>query len=94
MAQIIFFDLCNVDSIVADLTFLNIVETIDQVGDRCLSCTGRTYKCKFLSRFCIQTDVMENCLVLIVSESYIFETYITFQFCIGYGAICGMWRIS
>ena len=91
MAQIIFFDLCNVDSIVTNLTFLNIVETIDQVGDRCLSCTGRTYKCKFLTRFCIQADVMKDGLILIISKGHVFKTYIPFQFCIGYGTICGMW---
>ena len=77
MAQIIFFDLCNVDSIVADLTFLNIVETIDQVGDRCLSCTSRSDKRKLLSRFCIQADIMKDCLVLIISKGYVFKSYIT-----------------
>ena len=40
MTQIIFFNFCNIDSIVTNLTFLNIVETVDQVGDRCFTCTG------------------------------------------------------
>ena len=57
-SQIILFDLCNIDSVIADLSFLNIVEAVDQVCDRCFSGSGRTDKCQFLSRFCKQTDVM------------------------------------
>ena len=36
-AEVILFNLCNVNSVVTDLAFLNIIKTIDQVGDRSLS---------------------------------------------------------
>ncbi len=36
-SQVVLLNLGNVDSIVTDLTFLNIVETVDQVCDGCLS---------------------------------------------------------
>ena len=90
MAQVIFFDLCDIDAIITDLSILDIVETVDQVGDRCLSGSGRTYECKFLTRFCIEADVVEDGFVLIVAKSYIFETYITFQLCVRYRTVCGM----
>ena len=38
-SQVILLNLGNVDSIVTDFTFLNIIETVDQICDRCLSCT-------------------------------------------------------
>ena len=40
MAKVRLLDLINVYSIITDLTVLNIIETIDQVSDRCLSCAG------------------------------------------------------
>ena len=57
-AQIIFFDLGDIDAVIADFSFLNIVETVDQVGNCCLSGTGRANKCQFLSRFGEQTDIL------------------------------------
>ena len=56
--QIVFFNLCNIDAVVADLSFLNIIKTVNQVGDCCLTGTGGTYKCQFLSRFCEQADIL------------------------------------
>ena len=53
MAQISFFDLVDVDTVISDLTVLDIVKTVDQVGDRGLSCTGGTDKGDFLTRRCI-----------------------------------------
>ena len=51
MTQIIFFDLIDIDTIVADLAVCNIVETVDQIGDRRLTCSGRSDECNLLSRF-------------------------------------------
>lgn len=56
-AEVILFNLCNVNSVVTDLAFLNIIKTIDQVGDRSLSGSCRAYKSKLLSRLCIQADI-------------------------------------
>ena len=33
VAQVIFFDLVDIDAVIADLAVLNIVETVDQVGN-------------------------------------------------------------
>lgn len=37
VAQVIFFDLVDIDAVIADLAVLDIVETVDQVGDGRLS---------------------------------------------------------
>ena len=44
MSQVVFFDLCDIDSIITDLSILDIVETVDQVGDRGFSGSGRSDK--------------------------------------------------
>ena len=40
VAQVIFFDLVDIDAVIADLAVLDIVETVDQVGDGRLSGAG------------------------------------------------------
>ena len=45
MTQVVFFDLINVNAVVADLAILNIVEAVDQVGDGGLAGTGGEYIC-------------------------------------------------
>ena len=57
-AQIILFNLCNINAVVTNLTFLNIIETVNQVGNGSFSSSCRAYKCKLLSRLCIETDVL------------------------------------
>ena len=70
-------DLLDVDSVIADLSVLNIIEAVDQVCDRCFSGSCGSYKCQFLSWFCKQTDVMKNCFVFVVTKCYIFKSYIS-----------------
>ena len=49
MTQVVFFDLINVNAVVADLAILNIVEPVDQVCDRCFSGTGTSNESDLLS---------------------------------------------
>ena len=51
MSEIRFLNLVNVDSIITDLAVLDIIETVDQIGDRRLTCSGRSDECNLLSRF-------------------------------------------
>ena len=75
-------DLINVDTIKTDLTILNIIKTIDQVGDRRFTCTCCTNKSYLLSRFCIDLDIMQNDLLIIISKINIIKYNITFQLAI------------
>ena len=52
-AQVGFFDLMDVDAVIADLAVLNIVEAVDQVGNGSLARTGRADKGDLLSRTAI-----------------------------------------
>ena len=71
-AKIVFFDLTDIDAVIADLTFLNIIKTIDQVGDGRFSRTCGSYKRQLLSRLCIKTDILQDHLSLIhISAIYI-----------------------
>ena len=89
-SEVVFLNLRDVDSVVTDLTFLNIVETVNQVCDGCLTGTGRTYESKFLSWFCKETDVFQNYFIRVITKSNIFETYISCQLCVAYRTVCGM----
>ena len=57
MTKIILFDLSDIYTVIADLSALNVIETIDQIGDCCLSCTGGTHKCHIFSRLNIKCQV-------------------------------------
>ena len=54
MPKICLPDLVDVDLIVTDFAVLNVIETVDQICDGRLSCTGRTDKCNLMSGFCIK----------------------------------------
>ena len=86
-AQVVFFNLCNVDAVITDLTALNVVESIDQVGDRCLTGACRSNECQLLSRFCKEADIMKNNFIFIIAKCYVFESYISGQFGISCSAI-------
>ena len=53
-------NLVNVDSIITDLAVLDIIKTIDQIGDRRLTCSGRSDECNLLSR-CHQENNCSCC---------------------------------
>ena len=57
VAQVIFFDLVDIDTVIADLAVLDIVETVDQVGDGRLSGTGAADKGNFLTRRSVEIYV-------------------------------------
>ena len=90
MSQVILFDLGDIDSVIADLTFLNIVETVDQVGDGSFSCTCGAYEGKLLAGLCKETDILKDYFIRVIAEGYILEADISCKFCIGYGAVSGM----
>lgn len=68
-SKIRFFNLLNINSIISDLTILNIIETIDQVRNRRLSGSGRSYKGNLLPRTRFQFDIMEYDLSSVYPKS-------------------------
>ena len=90
MSQVILFDLGDIDSVIADLTLLNIVKTVDQVGDSCFSCTCGAYESQLLTGLCKEADILKDYFIRVIAESYILEADISCKFCIGYRAVCRM----
>ena len=44
MAKIVFFDLIDIDAVIADFAVRNVVKAVDQIGDRGFSRARRAYK--------------------------------------------------
>ena len=68
MSKIFFLDLVNINSVIADLTILNIVETIDQICNCRLTGSCLTYESNLLPLFFIKLHIMKVDFVIIVSE--------------------------
>ena len=77
-SQIILFNLVDVDSIVTDLSILYIVETIDQVGDRRLSGSGRAYEGNLLTRLCVKCEIVKYHFFICITKSHVKEAHISF----------------
>ena len=89
-SQISLFNLVYINIIITDLSVLNIIETIDQVCDRCLSRSRRTDKSKFLSRLRVQSQIMKHHVVFRISERHIIKSHVAFQLRICHCAVCLM----
>ena len=76
MSQVIFFDLCDIDSIITDLSILDIVETVDQVGDGRLSGAGAADKGNFLTRRSVEIYVVKNGLLWNIAEIDIIKYHV------------------
>ena len=72
----IVFDISAIDR---DLSFLNVIKTVQKVGNRRFSGTGRTDKCHFLAGMRIQVNVFQNHFIRIVTKGNIFHDYFTFD---------------
>ena len=93
MTQIRFLDLVDIDAVVTDLTILNIVETVDQVRDRCLSGSGRSDKGDLLTRSRIQIHIVQNNLIRHISKVHIVEDDISGQTLVIYRTVCLMYML-
>ena len=75
VAQVIFFDLVDIDAVIADLAVLDIVETVDQVGDGRLSGAGAADKGNFLTRS-VEIYVVKNGLLWNIAEIDIIKYHV------------------
>ncbi len=87
-AQIPFFNFIDIDSVVTDFAVCDIVESVEQVGDGCLSCAGGADKGNFLPGFRIKRDVMQDWLMRFICKIHVRHPYVPGQFGVGYGSVC------
>ena len=86
-AQVRLFDLVDIDTVIADLSVLNIIKPVDQVCDRRLSGTRRSYEGHLLAGLRVKPDIVKHHLVFRISEIYAVHHHIALQFRIGQGSI-------
>ena len=76
-AQVCFFDLIDIDAVVPDFSVLNVVKTVDQVGDGRLSGAGGADESDLLSRFCVHINVVQHDFVLGVAKVHIVKHHVS-----------------
>ena len=75
-AQIILFDMGDVDAVVEDGAVANVIEAVDEVGDGGFAGTGGTDKGHFLPRLGVEVDVVENLLIWLIAKVHMFHDHI------------------
>ena len=78
-AQVVLPDLVDVDAVVADLAILNVVKSVNQVGDGRLARAGRADERDLLPRRGVELDVVEHQLVVAVAEIDVIHHNIALQ---------------
>ena len=82
-AEIRLADLVDVDAVVADLTVRDIVETVDQIGDRRLPRAGGADEGDLLARLRIERNVVEYLFFRRVSEIHMLKHHVAAQLHVG-----------
>ena len=85
--QICLTDFINVDVVVPHLSVCNIIEPINQVGNRGFSGTRCPNKGNLLPRLCIQADIMQNNLFRHIAKVHMFHLHIALQLRISHSSI-------
>ncbi len=86
-SQIRLLDLIDVDAVIPNLTILDIIEPIDQIGDGGLPRAGRTYESDLLSGRGKKFHVMQHDLLVVVAEINTVKHHVACQLHIIHGVI-------
>ena len=66
-------------SIYFDRAFIHIVETHQKFYHRCFTGSGWTYDRNLLSRLHFHTEIIDDYMIWVISEMYMFKLYAAFQ---------------
>ena len=86
-AQIRLLNLVHIDAVVADLSVLDIIKAVNQIGNGCFTRSRGTHKGDLLPRLRIKLHIMEHHLIIIIPEIHAVENHISFKFHIIYGMV-------
>ena len=86
-AQVVLFDLANIDAIIPDLAVCDIVEAVDQVGDGRFAGTSGADKGDLLARAAIEVDPVQNSLFRHIAKINIGKGDVARQLVVGGGAV-------
>ena len=79
-AKIIFGNEPYIDSVISYAALIHIIETVDQICDRCFAGTGGADEGDLLSRLCIQRNIFQYLSRTVVAECDMIKAYIALQF--------------
>ena len=82
-SEILFLDLININAVITDLTVSYVVETVDKVGDSCLSRTGCAYESDFLTRLGKYGNIEKDLFSRYIFEINVIKQYVTLKLRIG-----------
>ena len=86
-AEIRLFNLGDIDAVIADLTILNIIKAVDQIGDCGFARAGGADKRDLLTRLSIQLDIVQHHFIVRIAEIHTVQHDGALQFLVGYGAV-------
>ena len=86
-AQVRFFNLVDIDSVIADFSVRNIVETVDKVGNGRFACARCTNEGNLLSGARIQRNIRQDLLFGDVAKVHLLHHDIPFQLSIRRGVV-------
>ena len=69
-SQVIELDSPDIYSVYGDGTLLDIIETVEKIGDGGFTGTGRSDKSNLLSWFCIKGNIVEDSFLSVIGEVY------------------------
>src|SRR5699024_460316 len=87
VAQVRFLNLVDVDSVVADFTISNIIEPVNQVGNRRFSCSGGAYERNLLAGLRVKGNIVQHRFFRYIGKVYIKEPNIALEAGIGNSAV-------
>ena len=70
-AEVALLDFVDVDGVVPDFAIVNVVETVDEVGDRRFARAGRADERHLLPRFGVNAHVVQHEFVRLVAEVHV-----------------------
>ena len=79
-AQVRLLDLVYIDIVISDLAVLDIIEAVDQIGDRGLAGACGPDQRDLFTGPCVDHDIVKDHLVISVAEIDVVESDVTFQF--------------
>ena len=78
-AQVILFNVPDVNAVIGDAAAVYFIKTVDQIDDGGLACPGGTHKSDFLSWFGIEADAVQDGLFRRIAEHHLVETHIALK---------------
>lgn len=76
MSQIFFPDLVDVNPVIPYFSILNIIKTVQQVGNGRFPGSRRPYEGYFLPRLCKNLNVMQNSLSFCIAKIHMIKDHI------------------